>query len=205
MLTSATHNRRGKALDHSQHQDTPVYKVGAVIVRRARGESPEILIIQPKPKQLGEVTQFVLPRGSRQYWEWQGDGRRYIDIRDAETAAAHAEQLEPVTRTLEREIHEEAGIAPADLARAPVVDLGPMDFQSRTKGIYPIHWFIVEPDAETQTAMAANLPVDTLVTRWATVAQIKKLITDGNFSAGYLPVIEAALSALLTSPLGELG
>jgi hypothetical protein len=151
--------------------------------------APEILIIKPKPKHPGEMPPFVLPRGSRQYWEWNGDGRIYADVRDDETARAHADQLEPLTRTLSREIHEEAGIVPDDLARLEVAELGALPFASRSKGVYPIHWFIVRPDAACMAAMAVALPVDAMEVRWATVAHIRELMAEGNFSAGYLPVI----------------
>ncbi len=165
-----------------------------MIVRRVAGQPPEIFIIQPKPKHSGEVPPWVLPRGSRQYWEWQGDGRVYTDIRDAATAVAHAEQLESFTRTLRREMEEEAGIAPEVLERIPVLELGAMDFTSRTKGIYPIQWFLLQPDEACQAMMANHPPVDTLQTRWAAVEQIEAMIAAGEFSAGYLPVIAHALT-----------
>ena len=232
----------------SSSSSSPVYKVGAVVVRGALGAnaslkpsplggegldegaarlaqdsshpltqpSPSraaahptdsrplgssdtrILILRTKPKQPGEVAPFVLPRGSRQYWEWHGDGRRYEDARDAATALAHAEQLEPLTRTLAREIGEEAGVTAAELAAAQVAELGAMDFQSRSKGVYPVHWFVVRPDAAALAAMdaraqAGQLPSDAVETRWASVAEIKAMAEAGDFSPGYLPVIDAAL------------
>lgn len=170
--------------------DTPVLKIGAVIVRERDGA---VLIIQPIPKQEGEVPAYVLPRGSRQYQAADGT---WHDARDAATGAKHATTLEPFLRGLTREIEEEAGITPAQLAKAKVTELGPMDFKSRTKGIYPIHWFIVVPDEATVAAISRTTPVDALSVRWAKFDAIIKLDDVGKFSTGYIPVIEKALKIL---------
>ena len=150
-----------------------------------------MLVIRPQPKIPGEVPLFVLPRGSRQWVDGAGE---YHDIRDAETAIAHADALEPLTRTLTREIEEEAGVSADALARAEVVELGAMDFQSRSKGVYAIHWFRVQLAEADATRLMDTLPVDATAMRWATRAEIQALIDADDFSAGYLPVIDRALS-----------
>ena len=173
---------------------SPVIKVGAVILRS--GLPAQFLIIQPKPKNSGEVPQFVLPRGSRQYQDATGN---WHDVRDVVTGEKHAAQLEPFTRALEREVEEEAGISPEQLARAKVLELGRMEFQSRSKGVYPIHWFVVQPDAATAEGLTRQTPPDTLALRWATLAEAEKMATEGTFSAGYLPVMNAALSQMIAA------
>lgn len=168
-------------------ENSPVLKIGAVIIRP---NDHAVLIMQPKPKTEGELPAYVLPRGSRQYQDATG---AWQDARDVATGVAHADTLEPFERGLAREIEEEAGITPEQLGRAQVIELGAMDFKSRTKGIYPIHWFVVMPDAETVSAISRITPPDALSTRWAKFDAIIKLDDAGKFSTGYIPVIAAAL------------
>ncbi len=166
---------------------------------------PEILIIRTKPKRPGEVPPFVLPRGSREYSQVTPDGIAWSDARDLETARNHQDRLEPFERGLEREIYEEAGLAPQYLKRAQVRELGTRDFTSRdkSKGVYAVHWFVVKPDLAGLRAMEKKLPEDSTEVRWETVANIKAMAATGEFSAGYLPVIDEALGRAFTaSPLG---
>ncbi|MDX2095160.1 MAG: NUDIX hydrolase [Alphaproteobacteria bacterium] len=176
----------------------PVLKIGAVVLRaplRRAAAGVHILILQPKPKHSGEVPPFVLPRGSRQYRVTTAEGREeWHDARDAATGIAHAATLESFARGLAREIEEEAGITPEQLAQAQVTEMGAMEFQSRSKGVYPIHWFVVQPDAATAATLTNQTPEDALAVRWATLEQIKQMAVQGEFSAGYVPVIEAALA-----------
>ncbi len=167
----------------------PVLKIGAVIVHPV---SRAILIMQAIPKNPGEVPAFVLPRGSRQYSVAVNGMTEWHDARDEATGVAHAATLEPFMRGLMREIEEEAGVTETQLAASRVIELGDMLFQSRTKGVYPIHWFIVVPEATTAEALTLQVPVDALSIRWATLEEIKAMGPEG-FSAGYIPVIEAAL------------
>ncbi len=168
--------------------DIPVLKIGAVIVHPT---TRAVLIMQPIPKKTGENPAYVMPRGSRQYQSPDGN---WHDARDAATGIAHAATLEPFPRGLTREIEEEAGITEAQLAAAKVSELGARAFQSRTKGIYPIHWYLVVPDAATAETVTQKTPVDALSIRWAEVAEIKAMAARGDFSAGYVPVIEEALA-----------
>lgn len=186
----------------------PVLKIGAVIVASHqspvaskdtrsletgdRGLETSILILQPIPKRAGEVPAFVLPRGSRQYQDADGN---WHDARDAETGLRFHETLEPFARGLAREVEEEAGVTPAMLAAAQVRALGSRMFQSRTKGVYPIHWFVVQLDENAAQQVMMQKPIDALSVRWATLAEIKDMAARGEFSAGYVPVIEEALRA----------
>jgi 8-oxo-dGTP pyrophosphatase MutT (NUDIX family) len=203
--------------------DSPVIKIGAVVVRvapsvdvgvrsvsepRAAGvsreatkggkaplQAKEILILQPIPKKQGEVPAYVLPRGSRQYRDAAGV---WHDARDMATAEAHRDALEPFSRALAREVEEEAGVTQDMLARATLREVGARDFQSRTKGVYSIHWFVVTLANDDAATLTDCLPVDALSVRWATLEEIHELAARGEFSAGYLPIIEEALG--LASP-----
>lgn len=168
--------------------ETPTYKVGIVLLR----SDGRVFLLRPHPKNPGERTKFVLPRGSRQYQDTTG---QWHDARDEATALAHAESLEPLTRTLAREAEEEAGLPEALLQqlqeRGAVRDMGVRLFASASKSPYPIHWFV----ARLTDADCAQLtpPADALEVRWANLDEIHKLISAGDFSTGYLPVIEEGL------------
>lgn len=187
--------------------NSPILKVGAVLLRRCHAVGGvaanqringsadyEILIIQPIPKNSGELPQFVLPRGSRQYSLMAVDGSVvWHDARDAATGIEHAARLEPFSRALAREIEEEAGVSAAMLARAAQSELGALEFQSRTKGIYPIYWFVVTLQDADAARLMQQMPVDALAVRWTRFDEIRAMAAEGEFSAGYIPVIEAAL------------
>lgn len=166
--------------------DSPILKIGAVVLR-ADGA---VLVVQPKPKRAGELPPFVLPRGSRQY---QDETDAWVDARDVATGEKYRDRLEPFARALAREVEEEAGVTPAMLSRADVRELGRMEFQSRTKGVYPIHWSVVKLTAADAATVADAMPEDALAVRWATLGEIKAMAVRGEFSGGYVPVIEAAL------------
>ena len=166
--------------------DSPILKIGAVVLR----VGGQVLVIQPKPKHAGEIPPFVLPRGSRQYQDANGG---WHDARDVATGEKYAAMLEPFTRALAREVEEEAGVTEAMLARADVHELGRLEFQSRSKGVYPIYWFVVRLDEADAANLADTIPEDALGVRWATLDVIKAMAARGEFSAGYIAVIEAAL------------
>ncbi len=167
--------------------DIPIYKVGAVLVHGDR-----VLLVRPHPKNAGEVPPLVLPRGSRQYRDAQGDWR---DARDAETAQRHADTLEPLARALAREVEEEAGLPAALLPGLPTIDLGPMAFQSRSKGLYPVHWFQLTLDDAAVGALRP--PADASEVRWMTMEAVRAGIMGGTISAGYWPVIARVLGEVV--------
>lgn len=150
-----------------------------------------VLILQPIPKNAGDVPAFVLPRGSRQYQDEHG---QWVDARDVATGEKYAASLEPYARGLAREVEEEAGVTAAMLSRAKVNEMGVMDFQSRTKGVYPIFWFRVVATEADAAVLEKATPVEAFSLRWAALDEIKTMAAQGKFSAGYVPVIERALS-----------
>ena len=176
-----------------------VIKVGAVVIRQV-GDTFVVLTIRPQPKREGEVPPFVLPRGSRQYRDEVGS---WHDARDMETALQRIDQLEPFTRTLLREIEEEAGVPPAMLRRAAVYEMGARDFTSRSKAPYAIHWFVVV----LETAMLPKLravPSDAMAVRWEALREIEAMAKHGEFSPGYVPVIQEAMSAMSANSLPRI-
>ncbi|MFZ4541632.1 MAG: hypothetical protein ACOYNL_07475 [Rickettsiales bacterium] len=164
----------------------PVLKIGAVVLR---ADTRDVLIVQPVPKRVGEVPAYVMPRGSRQYLHEDA----WHDARDAATGLQHQATLEPFERGLLREIEEEAGVTQAQVAQAQVRDIGVRYFQSRSKGVYPIYWFVVVLDARAAGDVVTRTPVDALHTCWAGLNEIQKMANRGEFSSGYLPIIEEAL------------
>lgn len=174
------------------HADiTPIYKVGAIILHPvARGM--DVLIVRPQPKHAGEVPPFVMPRGSRQYRDAQGE---WQDARDAATARIHAATFEPLETTLIREIEEEAGVPPSVLRKASVYELGVRDFASRSKGVYAIHWFVVILAHDSLPRLHA-VPSDAMAVRWENLREVEMMAAHGEFSAGYVPVIREAIQAM---------
>lgn len=170
------------------NEDVPIYKVGAIILR-AMKRGQEVLIIRPKPKNKGEMPQLVLPRGSRQY----KDGELWHDVRDAATAMAKVAALEPLDRALRREIEEEAGIPQAMLRSLDVRPLGARNYHSRTKGIYPVYWFVVIASESAQREIARAAPPDTLEVRWVDMDTLQRLVEEGAFAKGYLPVVQEVM------------
>lgn len=169
---------------------TPPYKVGGVFLRGLQTDDPQVLIVRPRPKNEGELPDLVLPRGSRQYKDMHEDGHyEWCDVRDAQGARIHAATLEPLHRTLEREMWEEAGMPKTVLHRQETYEFGEMDYQSRTKGSYPIYWFAAIVDEDGQGRMRTlNLP-DALETRWVSIADLEGLAEQGIFSPGYVPIV----------------
>jgi 8-oxo-dGTP pyrophosphatase MutT (NUDIX family) len=168
-----------------------VYKAGAVILRRRADGTPEILITRPKPAREGERPKLVLPRGSRQY----RSGGQWIDARDEATAQANAATLEPLRRTVMREMEEEAGLPAAvfDGTDVTLHELGIRQFASSSKPPYDIYWMVILPN---EAALSQMLPMtDHLLepVQWLGLAGIEALVEAGDFSAGYVSVIRETL------------
>lgn len=175
-----------------RYTKTPVNKVGAIILRGLETGAPQVFVVQPygtKP----DNPPFVLPRGTRAYRKPDGT---LVDARDAETARAQADHLEDFRETLAREIEEEAGMTPAQLAQSKVIELGALPFESRSKGVYPVQWYIVIPDVRTAAALANQASVDSQHKGWSNVAEMETMATAGTFSKGYVAVVKEALNRM---------
>lgn len=174
------------------HTDTPISKVGAVVVRERDGQ---VLIVRPIAKRAGETPPFVLPRGTRQYYD--STTSVWIDARSEEQAVEHVATLEPLSQTLLREAEEEAGIPPAVLQRDGLeyYELGPRMFQSTTKGTYPVYWFLMVLN-EADVKQLAPVPADATEAKWVSIDEAAQLARDGAFSPGYIPIIQEAFALL---------
>jgi 8-oxo-dGTP pyrophosphatase MutT (NUDIX family) len=178
----------------------PVYKVGGVILRQLE-RIPEVLLVRPHPKHEGDITSWVLPKGSRMYRDARG---KWHDARDKETAIAHEEQFEHLHHTLHREMYEEAGIPHGVMRKdIPLYEMGERLFASRSKEPYGIYWFILMPDEPAQERFA-TVPQDAQEVRWASLKDIAALMEADDFSPGYLPVIEEAIALMKAGSLPEV-
>lgn len=176
----------------STDSPAPVTKVGAVILRGVETGAPQVFVVQPYGTK-ADIPAFVLPRGTRAYPAADGT---LVDARDEATARAHADQLEDFTDTLAREIEEEAGMTPAQLAQSKVIELGVLPYESREKGIYPVQWYIVIPDVRTAAALANQDSVDSQKKGWSNLAEIENMAAAGTFKRGYIAVVKEALNRL---------
>ena len=160
--------------------DGPIYKAGLVLWR-APGA---VCLVQVKAKHAAEQhrVDFGLPKGTRRYF----DGGHWVDARDAASAAAHADTLEPLEVTARTEAAEEIGLRDTKL---PLQSLGSRPFKSRKGEHYAIHWFMLQaPD----DLMLGDAP-DAHAVRWFTLEEVRALAAAGRMNAGYAAVIEEVL------------
>lgn len=161
-------------------RDVPIYKVGLVLWR-APGE---VCLVQVKAKdaaQQGSID-FGLPKGTRRYLQ-EGN---WIDARDAASAVAHADALEPLEITARTEAAEEIGLAVEIFDGLPRQSLGPRPFISRKGDRYDIHWFSMQaPD----DLVLGDAP-DAHAVRWFTRDAVQAL----RMNEGYRAVIAEVLS-----------
>ena len=171
-------------------RDIPIYKVGLVLLRDV-ASTPRVLWVRPNPKNPGDATPLVLPRGSRQYKAADGTLR---DVRDDAVAQAHRYQLEPLYDTLVREAEEEAGVPPSLLAAADIIELGARMYRSSPASPpRHIHWY-ARALKEHEVGALNPTPADALTPPvWLTLNEAHTLATKGEARGGYMAVIEEAL------------
>ena len=187
----------------------PVYKVGGILLRGLDGDAPEVLITQPRPKPETphDIPPMGLPRGTRQYWKRDGAlGKTWYDARNAETALANAKNLEPLTSTLQSEVHEEAGMRPEWLRQQPGFELGTKEFKSSTKAPYLVQWYVIMPNEATQQKMLTEPLKDAVKTEWVSVPELKRrtMLTRGKqdcVNPTYLPIVEEAIAQMKANAL----
>ena len=193
----------------SSSAERPVYKAGGVILRGLDGDAPEVLITQPRPKPETphDIPSMGLPRGTRKYWKRDGTlGKTWYDARNAETALANAKNLEPLTSTLQSEVHEEAGMQPEWLRQQPVFELGTKEFKSSTKAPYLVQWYVIMPNEATQQKMLGEPLKDAVKTEWVSVPELKRrtMLTRGEqdyVNPAYVPIVEAAIAKMKANAL----
>lgn len=154
---------------------------------------PQVLLVKPKPKQPGDETPWVLPRGSRQYRDAHG---RLHDVRNDKTALEHKDRLEPLADTVLREAEEEAGVPPS-LLRSGMRELGVREYQSSpTSTLRHIHWYVLSLGAG-QVARLNPHPADAFEPpRWVTLDGMRTLAAAGTARAGYISIVEEVLEVM---------
>ena len=174
-------------------RDIPIYKVGLVLLRDS-GTLPRALWVRPNPKNPGDATPLVLPRGSRQYKATDGTMR---DVRDDTLAQVHRYQLEPLYDTLVREAEEEAGVPARLLAAGDIIEMGERVYRSSAHSPpRHIHWYARALN-EAQVAQLNPQPADALTPpQWLTLDEAHTLATTGDARGGYIAVIEEAIALL---------
>jgi 8-oxo-dGTP pyrophosphatase MutT (NUDIX family) len=194
------------AVRTSSSSPSPVRKVGLVLVRHLDSNEPQVLLVKPKPDpekenyNPHEPVPFVLPRGSRQYLKPGApkDSPResdWEDARDEATARRYSGRLEKTSRTLLREMQEEAGIPPKVLRKELLFDLEVQSYRRQGKAPIAIHWYGCIATDSLLDAIDPR-PADTQAMRWATVSEMKAMAAAGQAREGYIGVAEAAIETL---------
>lgn len=178
----------------TQEPHTPVYKVGAVVVRDIDTE-PKFLLVKPIPKGTDGNAPWVLPRGTCRAYDAASnmyvDLRREIDIQELGDAP-----LEDYDVTMVNELNEEAGIKDLDPKR--LTPLGVKIYHKSTEEHIPVYWFgMVMP--ENEVANIDPKPIDAAEpARWVTLEEMKALASEGKARHGYIEICKEALSELRT-------
>ncbi len=176
--------------------EVPIFKVGLVIIREEPGKKPEILLTRPKARDLGDVAPFVLPRGTRQYW----DGSTWQDARTTPVAVANRNALEPLFKTLVREAGEEAGVRPELLPADRVKVMGVRYYVANPDvRPMPVMWYVLTLDPQEIKRLDPS-PPDAAETRWVSLEEMNRLAVSTQARPGYIPVVEEALKARHTLP-----
>ena len=173
--------------------DSPIYKVGVCAMVKHANAPDEILLVQPAGKNSDptDPPPFVLPRGTRAYL---GDDGQWHDARTEEAAIEHADALEPLEDTMQREAEEEAGIPPSLFAMRPYRTLGDRVYDSPNKPPYKVHWGVLELQPEDKEKLSK--PVDSQAMEWVTLERFQEMVSDGTARQGYLDVAQEAMELM---------
>jgi len=195
----------------TSNADAPVYKAGGVILRGLDTENPQVLITQPRPKPETphDIPSMGLPRGTRKYWTKKDmfSPKVWQDVpRDGTSPMPSKKYLEPLTSTLQSEVHEEAGMRPEWLRKQHVFELGAKEFTSATKAPYMVQWYVITPNEATQQQMLTEPLKDAEKTEWVSVDELKRRtsLTRGEqdyVNPVYVPIVEEAIAKMKANAL----
>lgn len=166
-----------------------IHKIGVVPVARVGGEV-QLLIHKPKPKQGDADIAWGLARGTRMYFDIDGDV--WVDARERSTAEMYRDRLEDVHTTAMREMEEELDVCAADLQEAKLRDLGVIQYESQQRMAYPIQWFsgwVVNPERE-------RAPEDAAAVQWISLERLRVMAERGEFKKSYLPIAVAVVEKM---------
>lgn len=167
-----------------------IHKIGVVpVAQDARGVV--LLIHKPKPKQGDADIAWGLARGTRMYFDI--DGNEWRDARERATAEMYRDRLEDPHSTALREMEEELDVRAQELREPKLRDLGVLQYESQQHMAYPIQWFsgwVVNPER-------VRLPEDAEAVRWVTLAELRQMAGKGEFKKSYVPIAEAVVAAMV--------
>ncbi len=162
-----------------------IHKIGVVPVARM-GADVRLLIHKPKPKQGDADIAWGLARGTRMYFDI--DGNQWVDARERSTAEMYRDRLEDLRTTAAREMEEELDVR-LDELEAGLYDLGVIQYESMQRMAYPIHWFsgvVVNPER-------VRTPEDAAAVKWVSMPELAAMAERGEFKKSYLPIAQAVL------------
>jgi ADP-ribose pyrophosphatase YjhB (NUDIX family) len=167
----------------------PIHKVGVVVLRQD-ADALRVLLMRPKAKRFGDKAPWVLPRGTRQYFD--PATKQWCDARTAEDAAAHArDEWESFARAAIREVHEEAGVPQSLLDARGLETLGGRDYHAPKGAVYPIYWFRLALTPEDMARL--EKPGDAEEVGWFTLKEMQEEAAHGAARAGYVAVVKEAM------------
>lgn len=167
-----------------------IHKIGVVPVAQGAGDVL-LLIHKPKPKQGDADIAWGLARGTRMYFDI--DGNAWRDARERAVAEMYRDRLEDPHVTALREMQEELDVHAHELSEMKLRDLGVIQYESQQRMAYPIQWFsgwVVNPERE-------RMPEDAAAIRWVTLAELRQMAGQGEFKKSYVPIAEAIVAAML--------
>ena len=173
----------------------PIHKVGVVVVKYDHKEW-QTLLLRPNPKKNDRTPPLVPPRGTRQYQDADGEWK---DAREVEDAIAHAKkEWEKFADTAQRELWEEAGIAPELSNKRGLTEIGEREYIALHKpeeergAPYRIHWFLLElkPD---DIDVQKKLPEDATEIGWFTLEKMEEKAALGEARPGYVAIVKEAM------------
>ncbi|MBA4274548.1 MAG: hypothetical protein C0436_02720 [Alphaproteobacteria bacterium] len=163
-----------------------IHKIGVVPLRRCADGAVQLLIHKPKPKQGDADIAWGLARGTRMYFDI--DGNVWRDARERSTAEMYRDRLEDPRETAAREMHEELDVRVDELSDAGLIDLGVITYDSAQRMAYPIHWF-----SGWVAVDRARVPEDAAAVQWVTRDALHMMVERGEFKASYVPIVDAVL------------
>lgn len=167
-----------------------IHKIGVVpLARLAMGEVV-VLIHKPRPKNGDADIAWGLARGTRMYFDI--DGNMWRDARERQTAEMYRDRLENPIHTAWREMGEELDVLREDFSPEGLRDLGVIEYASMQKMAYPIQWFA----GWVHNPERVRVPEDAAAVKWVSLEELRAMVRAGEFKASYLPIVEMVVERM---------